>query len=1736
LAISKTADPLGVWSVYQLAATTSSTVFDQPHLAVSTDKIAISWFEFDCGVSCGFATPDIYVIGKTDIVNAANTPAYTAFKPGSAFFGMIPAREFTATSTIYLPYYHAGTYGLVLVDGPAAAATWAASSAVFLGPSGIPPDALEPDGGTPLNTGDDRLTDAAYRNGSLWLVANDACQPAANGAIHACLRYMMATTIGSSGITQNFDIGGGEADLFYPAIAPNSNGDLSLVFSAASIHQYASLMSIENPSFDNRQGTLLEPGVGAYDTSSCGGVTRWGDYSAAAVDPSDPTQVWVAGEYAPSATDPCNWGTAIARLLAPPKVTGLSPNSGPNTGGTSVTVFGSGFTYASAVNFGRVPVSFAVNSDSSITVSAPAQPVAAYPPNDGMIRVTTPSGTSSSVDASQFHYVWPIPVITGVSPVSGSAAGGTLLTISGTGLIGAWRVEFGAAAVDPTSFVSASDTQIVLLTPPATTGTVDVRVWAGGGATVFGAADKYTFVAPAGGVPGGTSVSGGGALGNGAALSIGQEPYALAYKSGKLYLTDILAGTTSYNGVAAVRSFDPATGTETIIAGSRASYGGAVGDGGPASAAQFASPYGIAVDSAGTIYVADAANGKVREIKNGTAGTVATLAFPTAVAVDSNGTIYAVDVTNNGTNIDRIDGTTHVVTTIYQSTNGSLIVPRGLAVDPNGNLLIGDTDNHKIERLVLSTQTLTVLAGGGTTPPSTGVPALQAQLLGPQGVAMDANGNLFFADRADHRVWKIDAITQKLVAVAGTGVQGFSGDAGPAASAMLNSPSWLALDGSGGLYIADALNLRVRFVNAQGTITSVVGTGRPCGFVGDGGQALAAQLCQPSGMVVDANGNLFIADASNNRIRKIAGDGTISTLSSSGALNDPTALTRDGAGNLLIADTGSHRVLKLTPAGVLSTLAGTGIAGSTGDGGVATLAQLNAPQGVALDAAGNIYISDTGNHRIRKVSVANGTIATVVGNGTGGFTGDGAAATTAEINSPKGLRLDGNGTLYFADSGNFRLRKVSPGGIISTIAGIGFAGGEDWGPATAIPLGQISDVALAPDGTLFVADNGQVRELLTNGTMFTAGDSTLVQQSSLPQTADPLNQVSGVAVGPSGSLYISEAGGSRVDRMQAPVVPGASPLVTATAGPGSATVTWVAPYTGGSRITQYTVTPYIGTAAQPPTLVGPPTVTSTAALQTSVTIPGLNANNYTFAVAARNAAGIGAASSPSNAVTVATTPGIPTNVTAVNGGDGAAVVSWSAPSDGGSPITEYTVTSSPSGGIAGTLGKTSTRVPGLVNGQSYTFIVSATNANGDGSPSTPSNKVYPFAGGSYHPLPPSRILDTRDGTGGYPIAPLGQDKTMNVQITGAGGVPTSGVSAVVLNVTVTNTNASSYLTVFPAGVPRPTASNLNWTPGVTAPNLVEVAVGQNGQVTAYNHFGKVDIIFDVAGYVSVTTNSNQADGMFNPVVPTRLLDTRDGTGTNGVRAPLGQDQTLHLQVTGRNPVAPAGVSAVVLNVTIADPTAASYLTVFPSGSATRPTASNLNFVRGQIVPNRVIVKVGPDGQVNFYNHAGSVNVIADVGGFFTDGNSTLGGSHFVGITPTRLLDTRQGFGPLGQDETATLGLTGPGASQVSAVVLNVTVADTTGPSYLTVWPDGQPRPTASDLNWVAGLIVPNLVVVKVGNNATIDFYNHVGSTDVIVDMVGYYGVNVPAPGTFRVNPPMRVSPPTNSRTARVTAT
>ncbi len=380
------------------------------------------------------------------------------------------------------------------------------------------------------------------------------------------------------------------------------------------------------------------------------------------------------------------------------------------------------------------------------------------------------------------------------------------------------------------------------------------------------------------------------------------------------------------------------------------------------------------------------------------------------------------------------------------------------------------------------------------------------------------------------------------------------------------------------------------------------------------------------------------------------------------------------------------------------------------------------------------------------------------------------------------------------------------------------------------------------------------------------------------------------------------------------------------------------------------------------------------------------------------------------------------------------------------------------------------------------------------SAALPSAYTY-IAPAAYTPLTPARLLDTRNSGG-----PLGPGGSRSLTVAGVGPVP-AGATAVIVNVTVTDTTSTGFLTVYPAGTPRPLASNLNWVPQETIANLVTVQIGAGGAISFYNSVGSTDVVVDLQGYFAPPSGSAGGEVA---LAPARITDTRTGSGLPNAGSTLGPGGLLDVQATGVGGVPATGAAAVILNVTVTNTTAPSFLTVWPTGAA-KPTASNLNWTPGQTIPNRVIVPVGTGGMVRVFNNVGSADVIVDISGYFTD--ATASGRLFIPQSPLRILDTRNSGGTLGPGGKLTLQLAGVGGvpNSAAAVVINVTVTNTTMPSFLTVFPSTAGRPLASDLNWDPGETIPNLVIATLGTTGALTVFNNAGSTDVVIDLAGYYG-------------------------------
>ena len=378
--------------------------------------------------------------------------------------------------------------------------------------------------------------------------------------------------------------------------------------------------------------------------------------------------------------------------------------------------------------------------------------------------------------------------------------------------------------------------------------------------------------------------------------------------------------------------------------------------------------------------------------------------------------------------------------------------------------------------------------------------------------------------------------------------------------------------------------------------------------------------------------------------------------------------------------------------------------------------------------------------------------------------------------------------------------------------------------------------------------------------------------------------------------------------------------------------------------------------------------------------------------------------------------------------------------------------------------------------------------------------------GSYVSVTPFRITDTRTGSG-QPNAgkTLAAAATLNVQVTGLGTVP-AGASAAVLNVTAVFPTASGFLTVFPAGITMPTVSSLNFTPGATVANLVTVPLSATGMVSIFNHAGSTNVVVDVEGYYT-STASTDGSGLYNSLSPTRAL----GTLQHGRGIPANSRLPVVVAGSSASDGVPATATAVVLNATAAFGTASSFLTVYPAG-VTMPTASNLNFVASQAVANRVTVGVGVSGQIEVYNHSGTVYVDIDVDGYYTGAGGT--GSVFVPITPVRVADTRTaslvGTGtPIAASTSESFNLATSASgipATATSVAANVTVVAGDAPGYATVYPTSDTtNPVASDVNWVADEIVPNFTIADTAGTGNVEVYNsHGGTINLVIDAFGYF--------------------------------
>ena len=573
------------------------------------------------------------------------------------------------------------------------------------------------------------------------------------------------------------------------------------------------------------------------------------------------------------------------------------------------------------------------------------------------------------------------------------------------------------------------------------------------------------------------------------------EPFSVATDSaGNVYVAD-----TNNN---AIRKITPAGVVTTLAGGS-----GMGSTDGTGSAAKFAEPHGVVLDSSGNVYVTDYVNMTIRKVTP--AGAVTTLAGSPGVEGFVNGTGsaarfkslqgIAIDTADNlyiadsGNRSIRKITPAGVVTTFVDGTNGQLGTPRGIVMDSTGTLYVTDYSNHVIYR-VTSAGAVSRFAGfergAGVAPQpgSTDGTTATALFNAPSAVAVDSAGNLYIADTSNNTVRKI--ASGNVTTLAGQAGRSSSVD-GKGSAARFEDPYAVAVDGSGIVYVADATDHSIRKITTDGTVTTFAGT--PGTFGSSDGTGTAALFKNPQGIAADSAGNVYVADTGNATVRKITSSGVVTTLAGSAGspgnvdatgptarFSSPYGIAVDGAGTVYVVDSNVNIVRKITAAGVVTTLAGTfgqiGLVDGTG-----AAARFAVPFDIAVDTAGNLYICDHGNHAIRKVTPA-GVVTTLAGSGSPGkVDGTGSAAL---FKFPAGISVDAAGYVYVADTDNQVIRKISPAGVVTTIAGSGIGSAD--GVGTLATFNNPKDIAVDTSGNVYVVDRG----------------NHTIRKGSLPSTAN----------------------------------------------------------------------------------------------------------------------------------------------------------------------------------------------------------------------------------------------------------------------------------------------------------------------------------------------------------------------------------------------------------------------------------------------------------------------------------------------------------------------------------------------------------------------------------------------------------------------------------------------------------
>lgn len=1282
-----------------------------------------------------------------------------------------------------------------------------------------------------------------------------------------------------------------------------------------------------------------------------------------------------------------------------------------------------------------------------------------------------------------------------------------------------------------------------------------------------------------------TTVAGTGTLGfsgdGGPATSASLSyPFAVAVDaSGNLYIAD--------PGNSSVRKVTASTGVITTVAG--AGWSGFSGDGVAAAGAALNDPNGIAVDRAGNLYISDSQNHRIRRVAvatgiiatvagNGVFGysgdggpaTDASLTNPFGVAVDVAGNVYIADWSS--ARIRMVAASNGAINTVAGSgvfgysgdggsaTSAALAYPQGVAVDASGDLYFNSSGRV---RKVASGGIISTVAGGGVGDGGLG---LFTRLVLPASITRDSAGNLYVADEYDHRVRKI-AATGVITTVAGNGTSGFSGDNGPATAAALHYPGSVTSDTAGNLYIADTGNARIRKVAAaSGLITTVAGNGAIT-YSGDGGAATSASLNSPSAVAVDAAGNLYIAELYNGRVRKVAATtGVITTvagngnssysgdggLATSASLFAPTSVAVDAAGNLYIGDSNNGRVRKVTYSnGVISTVAG--------DGSCSGL--LCDPQAVAVDTAGDLYIADASFRRISKLP-SSGGLTIIAGSGSSD-PGDGGAAANASLSMPLGLTVDPAGNVYVVSlNGTVRLLTPTSSSAVLTVSPThdgSFTAGENGAYAVTVANadgagptnGAVVVTEALPSGLSLVSMSGP--GWTCNGLSCVRTDAlgggssyppiTVVVKTSLTATAQMTNQVS-VSGGGSPST-------------------GAQDITTVAARPAlNVTKTHSGNFIQGQSTATYAVIVSNSAGAAP----------SDGAVAVVETVPaGLKLMSMTGAgwmcseaACTRNDALAPGASYPPIAVTVkvdADAPSPVVNTVSVSGAGSApasasdSTVIKSAPpqlriskthinsfwqgqagasysitvgngADGGPtsgpvavaetiPAGMTLISMSGAGWTCTNAGATCTRTDTLAGGASYPPIT-VTVAVALNAPASLTNLVRVSGGGSadaaasdlssilpppvalrFVPIAPCRVADTRNAAGAFGGPLLAGGSTRDFVIPNSACGVRQTAQAYSLNVAVVPSGPLGFLTLWPAGQARPLAATLNSPDGRIKSTAAIVPVGAGGAISVFVT-DATQLMLDINGYF--VPASDPAALAFYPVTPCRIADTRGPAAPLGGPS-IGAGETRVFPIRSSTCGIPSAAQAYSLNFAAVPRGPLGYLTAWPAGQS-QPLVASLNASTGTVTANAVIVPAGTNGDVDVFA-TDATDLVIDVNGYFAPAAS--GGLSLYNLTPCRVLDSRLPPGALPLSGAHDIEVAGGSCgipSGARAYVFSTTVVPPAGLGYLTLWPQGQSQPLVATLNASDGAITSNLAIVPTVNGSISAYPSH--PTHLILDIFGYF--------------------------------